>query len=122
MARTNFTINSIDGAIVDRSHTGWRINAASNDIRTCEILVDAPGAGSNIYLESISAIFSDDIVVTIGTGESNSRVETPVLGPFSTSFDFDFSDNPVKLAANKALTADSSLKGLVCIVAKGYTI
>ena len=119
---TAFTITDISGAKVRETGTSWRINASSNDINTCEILVDAPGVGHHIYLESLTVIFVDDIIVSIGAGESSSAVEKRLLGLLSESAWFDFSYDPIVLPDNKALTADSSEAGLVCIVAKGFTI
>ena len=118
---TAFTINDITGTRPRTRGTPWRINAASNDISHCEILVDAPGVGSHIYIESISIIFTS-IIVSVGSGESVSAVEAKILGPLSYEQHFDFSDDPVQLPDNKALTADASEAGLVCIVVEGFTI
>lgn len=119
---TAFTIADIGGARKRESGTAWRINAASNDISGCEILVDAPGSGAHIYIERISIIFAAGILVSVGGGESASKVETVKLGPFVYEQHFDFSYDPIQLPDNKAFTADASEAGLVCIVAEGFTI
>ncbi len=118
---TAFTIFDITGSKLRETGTSWRINAASNDISNCEILVDAPGAGHHIYLEKVSIIFTD-ILVSVGSGESESAVEDKILGPLIYEQHFDFSCDPIQLPDNKAFTADASEAGLVCIVAKGFTI
>lgn len=61
---------------------------------------------------------------TIACPDSYDTVETIVLGPFGGAADtyaFDFTDNPIQLATNKALTIDASGAGTVTLYVEGFT-
>jgi len=106
--------------------TLWALNGTSADASACEELKAAGGTNTNHYLTKLTISCSAAINVTVGTGESSSAVETVIMGPIyfladGNTFASWVFDNPIKLAANKALTADASGAGAITIYAEGFT-
>lgn len=103
---------------------GFARNATSTDASGCESIYDAPGSGISIYLEQVTISVGATMNVTIGAGETAGAVTSTIIGPIyfaaaGSVGPIRFS-RPIKLAANTALTFDSSASGNVTIVAEGY--
>jgi hypothetical protein len=110
---------------LNTSTFGWIVNATSADLSGAETVKAAPGAGLNLYLTHISINCATAITVTVGSGETGSAVDTPIVGPvtFTTGggqYQVTF-DPPLLVDANTALTADASGSGATQITAQGHT-
>lgn len=104
---------------------GFCVNATSADASAAETLKAAGGSGISHYIEYISINCASAITVTVGSGETASAVDTPIIGPvtFTTSggqYDVYF-NRAVKVDANTAITCDASDAGAVHILVYGYT-
>lgn len=103
---------------------GWGVNATTADASGAETLKAAPSSG-NLYLEYVSINCASAITVTVGSGETTSAVDTPLVGPvtFTTSggqYAIHLT-RPIKVDATTALTCDASGAGAVQIYVQGYT-
>ncbi len=104
---------------------GWVANIQGDLSGTEAIRAADSDATKSHFIESITMNAVTAQTVTIGAGETASAVTAPIIGPvsFTTSggqFNHTFT-RPIKLAANTAITIDSSAVGVVCAVVTGYT-
>lgn len=105
------------------SRRGAITNSSSADLRSAEIIRAAPGAGISIYLRHITISVDTAMAVTIGAGKTTSAVTTVIAGPFHMAQDQTINvpfPEPVKLAANTPLVADSDTAGNFTIVSSIY--
>jgi len=92
----------------------------TGDVSACEEILAAPGAGKFIVLETLAIYCLTTKVVTVGAGETDGAVSSPILGPLqtdSTMIQLIF-PRGIRLAANTALTIDSDGTD-VCVLATG---
>jgi hypothetical protein len=80
----------------------------------------------NKICDTTGALTALPITVTLGSGEAASAVEAALIGPITMpeaggTVVLDFTDNPIELTANKALTVDANRKGNICVNVKGFT-
>lgn len=105
--------------------TGFSISLNSDDLRNCEEILAAPGANRQIEISGAHVSSDTALSATIGAGESSNDVETVILGPLylaaNTSLPVPLA-KPIRLPANKALTADASAAGNVTIVVQGRVV
>jgi hypothetical protein len=98
-------------------------NSSSADLRSAEVIRAAPGAGLSVYLRHITISVDTAMAVTIGAGKTGSAVTTVIAGPFhvaaSSTINVPFPE-PVKLAANTELVADSDTAGNFTVVSSIY--
>ena len=101
---------------------GFLVNATSADLSGCEVLV-AGVPGSSIFLDRILLNVSSDLVLTLGAGETDSGVTTPIVGPLSMAqnacLQMEFPPMGLKLADGVSLVIDASGAGSCCIFAQG---
>lgn len=105
--------------------TGFSISLNSDDLRGCEELVAAPGAGKAIEVDTVTISAGAAMDVTLGAGESSGAVETVLIGPIYLAANSTVAvplQKPIRLATNKAITADASAAGNVSIVAQGRIV
>lgn len=108
------------------------VNASVGGSVGAHTIKDAPGSGSYIYLVQITIISSDKNIVRIGSGEHGGWVENVIFGPYAfntettaagykvgVQYTLDLKQ-PIRLPANKALTADVSATGYTLITAEGF--
>jgi hypothetical protein len=107
---------------------GWIFNATSADASGCETLKAAVD-GKSILVDHLTISTGAAITVTIGAGASAGAVETALIGPLAmaanSSMQWDFSAWPcfgMRLAADKALTIDTSGAGAICVFARGRVL
>jgi len=102
----------------------WQVNATSADASGCEQLVAAPGSGKALVVTRLIIYLGAAITATIGAGKSGTAVEAVVVGPLggaAGTYDLDCRTRPIVIAANKALTVDTSGAGALCVYVEGYT-
>jgi hypothetical protein len=112
---------------VDDTHDAYFINAFLGAATGVKTLYDAPGSGKHIAIKKLTATCADKNSIRIGEGESGGWVEKVIWGPliFNTEVtaaaykvgnQYEFKPfKPLRLTANKALTADNNSAGLVLI-------
>ena len=98
--------------------------SVTGDISGCETLKAAAGTGKKIYIQRVTMSAVNAATVTLGQGETASAVTNPIFGPITinagTVIDIQVPGEAcIALAANTALTADSSGAD-VFIYVQGY--
>jgi hypothetical protein len=126
MAITVCSVNTAIGDKIRRANdTKFQVLAYTADASGCESLLAAQGAGTYIVIGRITVNAGADITVTIGAGETGGAVTAALIGPLSLTdgscWHHEF-EHPLQMAANTALTVDSSGAGAVAIVVEGYVI
>ncbi|OHB65760.1 MAG: hypothetical protein A2Y76_01665 [Planctomycetes bacterium RBG_13_60_9] len=102
----------------------WQVNASSADASGCEEIVATPGAGYQLVLCRAYIYVGAAITVSLGQNDNAGTLETTLIGPLAGAagnYILDVRDQPIILAANKALCVDASGAGQVCIYVEGYT-
>jgi hypothetical protein len=108
------------------------VNASVGGSVGVHTIKDAPGSGNYIYLIQITVMSSDKNVIRIGSGDHGGWVENVIFGPYAfntevtgagfkvgTQYTLELKQ-PVRLPANKALTADVDAAGYTLITAEGF--
>lgn len=99
------------------------VSAYSADASAAELIKAAPAAGKAIYLEHLVVAIDGDIVVTLGSGEDTSAVETPNMTLIGTAtglvYDITFK-RPIKLVDAKPFVMDASGAGAIAVFAEGF--
>lgn len=105
--------------------TGFSVSLNSDDLRGCEELVAAPGAGKAIEVDTVTISVGAAMDATLGAGESSSAVETVLIGPIYLAANSTVAvplAKPIRLAMNKSLTADASAAGNVTVHVTGRVV
>ena len=108
----------------DVSTYGWIKNANSADLQGCEEIFATPGATSWFEIRMVTISSDAAIGITLGSNKNVAAVETALLGPvtFAAGQCIIWNFNPpLKMAANKAITADADGAGNVNIFIQGVT-
>jgi len=93
-------------------HVGFTTADASG----AEEIIDAPGSGRSLFIQSITLTCNTDITIDIGAGEGTSAVQTQYFPTIVGAADsgpikLDFGGKWLKMTANKALVIDASGAG-----------
>ena len=119
----SITLKTITVAAVSPpGKTLFAISGYSADLQGCEIIKAAPTSGA-IYIENIHAAIALAGTVDIGSGKSDSAVETVALQLVGSANGLVHPvkpKRPIRLVSKKALTIDASTSGNVSILVEGF--